>query len=125
VKKVKKFNLIISLNRFLKPNRIKILVFAILLIVSLLYERPCAISQLYESKDLYPLLILSTSFQWHYSLFGIHGVCIGLLFPYVIQFFLDETYYILLIQSILNIIIWYMLSCLTVWSYNKFKKRKK
>jgi membrane protein implicated in regulation of membrane protease activity len=83
-------------KQFLKPDWRKMVLFVILLILSLLYEWPCTRS----------------------------SVCRGLIFSYATKFFLSDNYDILWVQFVLNIVIWYLLSCLIVWIYDKFRKRK-
>jgi len=97
-------------KKFLKPDRKKILILFIIAILGFLsfimsigFGRPAGLS----------ILILNIIF----NLFTILAVYI---FPQILPSLIYNDIFIITI----NIFYWYLLSCLLVWVYNKFRKRK-
>lgn len=100
-----------TLKQFLKPDWIKIVIFVILFIISILTPNRCIISNLffsYEAKCtiyvfgapfsfFYIQPVVELAPEIHFDFIGLFG----------------------------NIIFWYLLSCLIVWIYGKFRGRKK
>lgn len=107
-----------SLKKFLKPDKRKILIFLVIIIVSLITgflgacfggHGPCYI------------------FPWSYI--SLVFFSIGTIFTHIGDLFWNEQENIVFIYIfsymgiILNILYWYILSCLIVWIYDKVKKK--
>jgi hypothetical protein len=86
-----------SIKQFLKPDVRKIIVFLILLIISFFIKSGIALGELYWRVIGFPLPILVQTDGLFWSL-SYQGIIIDLIF-------------------------WYIITCLIIWIYEKFKKK--
>ena len=98
-----------TLKQSLKPDWRKIVIFVVLSVIFLyLFNNAVTIGELYYPVKGFPL-------PYYYNRSG-GMLSSGVLVDYIPNFNL--------LNFILDLIFWYLLSCLVIWIYDKFRKRK-
>jgi hypothetical protein len=104
-----------ELKKFLKPDLRKIVVFAIIAIISwcLLYFTFILVG------ETIPVWLIAINFVLWLPLFIFYLLMIGSASLFI------DIYTTGIIAWVFSIFYWYLLSCLIVFGYNKFRKRTK
>jgi len=99
----------VSWKEFLKPDWRKIVLTCIFISLSFFYVYSPLIADAYEEYRGLPL------FYWKYFV-GTGPIITGMKLP-------EPSTEFLYLNLIIDIIFWYLISCIIVWIYDKFKKR--
>jgi len=91
-----------NFKQFLRPDWRKIVIFIVLLLISLVIVYDMPVGE------------LLTSFR---------GLPLPVLFFYNSDWHPIPIWYVLLLFGLIDLIFWYLLSCLIIWIYGKIKKK--
>ena len=110
------------IKQFLKPDRRKIATFVVILVIFYLsgqFGYPLSIISIIL---VLPLFILSQELYTNYMVFLFSIILVLPLFILTQELYTNHM--VFLFSIILLVIFWYLLSCLIVWIYDKFRKEK-